>query len=194
MAIPTSLRQDLCDIPVLEDPGSLRMRSRDFFWFSPILKETLDGKRADIVVVPRDKADVMRVAAACARNSGAAHRARRRNRKLRAGSAARGRGRARYDQARPGDVASAGRRPFWRRRAHARHRSRPRACRSRAALLPVHAPARDHRRIHRRRRGRRWLLYLGTDSRIRARSSPSKLSPSKSIRAWSSCVGATCSR
>jgi len=68
MAIPASLRQDLCDIPVLEDPGSLRMRSRDFFWFSPILKETLDDKRADIVVVPRDKADVIRLAAACARN------------------------------------------------------------------------------------------------------------------------------
>src|SRR3954466_14826570 len=68
MAIPASLRQDLCDIPVLEDPGSLRMRSRDFFWFSPILKERLDDKRADIVVVPRDKADVMRLAAACAKN------------------------------------------------------------------------------------------------------------------------------
>ena len=54
MAIPASLRQDLCDIPVLEDPGSLRMRSRDFFWFSPILKETLDDKRADIVVVPME--------------------------------------------------------------------------------------------------------------------------------------------
>ena len=68
MAISASFRQDLCDIPILEDAGSLRMKSRDFFWFSPILKETLDDKRADIVVVPRDKADVMRLAAACARH------------------------------------------------------------------------------------------------------------------------------
>jgi FAD/FMN-containing dehydrogenase len=68
MAIPASLRQELSDIPVLEDPGSVRMRSRDFFWFSPILKETLEDKRAEIVVVPRDKADVMRTAAACARH------------------------------------------------------------------------------------------------------------------------------
>jgi FAD/FMN-containing dehydrogenase len=68
MAVPASLRQDLGDIPILEDAGSLRMRSRDFFWFSPILKEILDGKRADIVVVPRDKPEVMRVAAACARH------------------------------------------------------------------------------------------------------------------------------
>jgi hypothetical protein len=31
MAIPGSFRQDLGDIPILECPGSLRMRSRDFF-------------------------------------------------------------------------------------------------------------------------------------------------------------------
>ena len=68
MAIPDSLRRDLADIPVLEDPGSLRMKSRDFFWFSPILKQSLDDKRADVVVVPRDKSDVPRVAAACARH------------------------------------------------------------------------------------------------------------------------------
>src|SRR5713101_10155258 len=72
MAIPASVRQelrkDLDDIPILEDPGSLRIRSRDFFWFSPILKESLEDKRAEIVVVPRDKADVMRLAAACAKH------------------------------------------------------------------------------------------------------------------------------
>ena len=59
MAIPASLRQDLGDIALLEDARSLRMRSRDFFWFSPILKEALEDKRAEIVAVPRDKADVM---------------------------------------------------------------------------------------------------------------------------------------
>src|SRR5262245_62753413 len=68
MAVHASLRQDLGDVPILDDPGSLRMRSRDFFWFSPILKETLEDKRAEIVAVPRHKADVMRVAAACAKH------------------------------------------------------------------------------------------------------------------------------
>jgi len=68
MTIPDSFRQDLSDLPVLEDAGSLRMRSRDFFWFSPILKQTLEDKRADLVVVPRNKSDVMRLAAACARH------------------------------------------------------------------------------------------------------------------------------
>src|SRR5712675_1828606 len=68
MPVPASFRQDLSDIPILEDPGSLRMRSRDFFWFSPILKETLEDKRAELIAVPRDKTDVIRVAAACARH------------------------------------------------------------------------------------------------------------------------------
>src|SRR2546429_2898310 len=68
MTIPDSFRQDLSDIPLLEDAGSLRMRSRDFFWFSPVLKETLEDKRADLVAVPRDKSDVMRLAAACAKH------------------------------------------------------------------------------------------------------------------------------
>jgi FAD/FMN-containing dehydrogenase len=67
MALPASLRQELADIPLLDDPGSLRMRSRDFFWFSPILKDLLEDKRADLVAVPRDKAELMRIAAACAR-------------------------------------------------------------------------------------------------------------------------------
>jgi FAD/FMN-containing dehydrogenase len=68
MPIPAAWRQELRDLPILEDPGSLRMRSRDFFWFSPILKEVLDDKRADAVAVPRDKSEVMRLAAACARH------------------------------------------------------------------------------------------------------------------------------
>ncbi|HEY7664653.1 MAG TPA: FAD-binding oxidoreductase [Xanthobacteraceae bacterium] len=68
MAISPAWRQELGDISILDDAGSLRMRSRDFFWFSPILKESLEDKRADIIVVPREKSEVMRVAAACARH------------------------------------------------------------------------------------------------------------------------------
>lgn len=43
------------------------MASRDFFWFSPILKAELDDKRADLLVFPRSKDELARVAAACAR-------------------------------------------------------------------------------------------------------------------------------
>ena len=58
----------LGDIPVVSEPKIVRRRSRDFFWYSPVLNAQLDGKSADLIVSPRDEADVVRVAAACARN------------------------------------------------------------------------------------------------------------------------------
>jgi FAD/FMN-containing dehydrogenase len=59
---------DLGDIPVVTDPKAVRRRSRDFFWYSPILNAQLDGKSADLVVSPRDENEVIRTAAACARH------------------------------------------------------------------------------------------------------------------------------
>jgi FAD/FMN-containing dehydrogenase len=59
---------DLDDIPVVSDPRIVRRRSRDFFWYSPVLNEQLEGKSADLIVSPRDEADVIRIAAACARH------------------------------------------------------------------------------------------------------------------------------
>ena len=59
---------DLGDIPVITDPVIVRRRSRDFFWYSPILNAELNGKSADVIVAPRDEADVIRIAAACARH------------------------------------------------------------------------------------------------------------------------------
>jgi FAD/FMN-containing dehydrogenase len=59
---------DLGDIPVVTETQVVRRRSRDFFWYSPILNEQLNGKSADVIVAPRDEADVIRVAAACARH------------------------------------------------------------------------------------------------------------------------------
>jgi FAD/FMN-containing dehydrogenase len=59
---------DLGDIPVVTDPKVVRRRSRDFFWYSPVLNEQLDGKSADLIVVPRDESEVVRTAAACARH------------------------------------------------------------------------------------------------------------------------------
>jgi FAD/FMN-containing dehydrogenase len=58
---------DLGDVPVITDPVIVRRRSRDFFWYSPVLNEQLKGKSADVLVAPRDEADVIRVAAAAAR-------------------------------------------------------------------------------------------------------------------------------
>lgn len=57
----------LGDVPLEQDPKILQRKSRDFFWFSPVLKAQLQGCVADLVAVPRDEADVMRVASAAAR-------------------------------------------------------------------------------------------------------------------------------
>lgn len=64
----TRVVADLADIPMVADPKIVRRRSRDFFWYSPVLNEQLNGKSADLIVSPRDEADVIRVAAACARH------------------------------------------------------------------------------------------------------------------------------
>jgi FAD/FMN-containing dehydrogenase len=63
----TRLVADLSDIPIVTDPKIVRRRSRDFFWYSPVLNEQLNDKSADLIVAPRDEAEVVRVAAACAR-------------------------------------------------------------------------------------------------------------------------------
>ena len=53
------------DIPVNTTEKSLRTKSRDYFFWSPILKEKLDHIVADAVVSPRDESDVSRVLSAC---------------------------------------------------------------------------------------------------------------------------------
>lgn len=70
-AVPSfvaALIAELGDIPVVTESKVVRRRSRDFFWYSPILNEQLDGKSADVLVTPRDEADVVRVASLCARH------------------------------------------------------------------------------------------------------------------------------
>ena len=63
-----ALLAEIEGVPFVDDPQLVRRRSRDFFWYSPILNEELTGKAADIVVIPRNEADVIRVARACARH------------------------------------------------------------------------------------------------------------------------------
>ena len=66
-SLPAGFLEAIAGIPVLADPVSVKRRSRDYFWYSPILNEQLQGRFADLIVVPRDEADVVKVAAACAR-------------------------------------------------------------------------------------------------------------------------------
>ena len=44
-----------------ENPVSVRAKSRDFFWYSPVLKARLDHLTADFVVAPKTEAEVIEV-------------------------------------------------------------------------------------------------------------------------------------
>jgi FAD/FMN-containing dehydrogenase len=57
----------LGSIPYETNPRLVAQRSRDFYWYSPVLKRQLDGVTGDIVVSPRSESEVIDVLAACFR-------------------------------------------------------------------------------------------------------------------------------
>ncbi len=59
---------DIVGIAHTQDPATLDSKSRDYYWYSPILKAQLDGKRGDLLVQPRTQEEVIRIAAACAKH------------------------------------------------------------------------------------------------------------------------------
>ncbi len=63
-----ALVADLGDVPIEREARIVRKRSRDFFWYSPVLDAQLKDKSGDILAMPRDEADVITIAAACARH------------------------------------------------------------------------------------------------------------------------------
>ncbi len=58
-------RTALAHLEIDENPVSVRAKSRDFFWYSPVLKARLDNVTADFVVAPRSEAEVIEVLAVC---------------------------------------------------------------------------------------------------------------------------------
>ncbi|MEH3106919.1 MAG: FAD-binding oxidoreductase [Sphingomonas fennica] len=50
------------------DPAVLRRMSRDYYWYSPVLKRQLADVQADVVIEARTEADVVEAAAACFRH------------------------------------------------------------------------------------------------------------------------------
>ncbi len=66
MSRSAALIDELGDIPHTVEPSLLRRRSRDYFWYSQALARDLGGKLGELGAIPRNKADVTRVAAACA--------------------------------------------------------------------------------------------------------------------------------
>lgn len=61
----TALRDALCAFDLDENPASIQRKSRDFFWYSPILKEQLQDVCADLVVTPKSEAEVIEILRIC---------------------------------------------------------------------------------------------------------------------------------
>ena len=59
------LRSSLRGIPLLDDPARLKNKSRDFYWYSPILRDQLEDVRAELVVLPENEEQVITVLAEC---------------------------------------------------------------------------------------------------------------------------------
>ncbi|SDW22259.1 FAD/FMN-containing dehydrogenase [Celeribacter indicus] len=55
----------LSHIQMDEKPATIRAKSRDFFWYSPILKARLDHLEADFVVNPASEAEVIEILRTC---------------------------------------------------------------------------------------------------------------------------------
>ncbi|MBN8998646.1 MAG: FAD-binding oxidoreductase, partial [Rhizobiales bacterium] len=61
--------RDLDGIALEDNPALVKQKSRDFFWYSPVLKGQLDHIAGDLVATPKDEAEVIRILkAAFARN------------------------------------------------------------------------------------------------------------------------------
>ncbi len=59
-----AFRAHLGDIAVEDNPVLVKQKSRDFFWYSPVLKAQLEDVTADLVVTPKDEAEVIQILAA----------------------------------------------------------------------------------------------------------------------------------
>jgi len=59
------LKAELDGIKVEDNPAIVKQKSRDFFWYSPVLKRQLDHVTGDLVVSPADEAEAVRVLEVC---------------------------------------------------------------------------------------------------------------------------------
>ena len=48
-----------------DNPAAVRAKSRDFFWYSPVLKDRLEHVSADFVAMPRDQDEVIQILRTC---------------------------------------------------------------------------------------------------------------------------------
>ncbi|TCT09227.1 FAD/FMN-containing dehydrogenase [Tepidamorphus gemmatus] len=63
-----ALKTALEGLKIEDNPALVKQKSRDFFWYSPVLKRELDHVTADLVVSPRSEAEILRVLETCYRH------------------------------------------------------------------------------------------------------------------------------
>jgi FAD/FMN-containing dehydrogenase len=59
------LKAALGDLKIEDNPAIVKQKSRDFFWYSPVLKRELDHVTADVVVSPRTEQEVIQALKVC---------------------------------------------------------------------------------------------------------------------------------
>jgi FAD/FMN-containing dehydrogenase len=59
------LKARLGGMKIEDNPAIVKQKSRDFFWYSPVLKRQLDHVTGDIVVSPQNEAEVIEVLKVC---------------------------------------------------------------------------------------------------------------------------------
>ena len=64
----TALKADLAGLPLEENPRIVLQKSRDFYWYSPVLKRQLEGVSADAVATPKSEDELHYILGACWRN------------------------------------------------------------------------------------------------------------------------------
>lgn len=64
----SALKRDLDGLKLDDNPAIVQQKSRDFYWYSPVLKQQLDHVTGDLVVTPKTEAELIRVLAACHRH------------------------------------------------------------------------------------------------------------------------------
>lgn len=62
------LKRDLDGLRIEDNEKIVQQKSRDFYWYSPVLKRQLDHVTGDLVVSPKNEAEVIRTLAACHRH------------------------------------------------------------------------------------------------------------------------------
>ncbi|MFZ2100587.1 MAG: FAD-binding oxidoreductase [Oricola sp.] len=65
MADLEALRAEIEGIRIEDNEKIVQQKSRDFYWYSPVLKQRLDHVAGDLIVSPRDEAELIRVLRAC---------------------------------------------------------------------------------------------------------------------------------